>query len=244
MTILVTPDYRINALIAGETYGWNPHAHTPVHITYNYVSGVSADFIAYAETAMNAWSAVANITYTLDPTKHNAGDTQVSFDAQPMEDYGGLAGIPVIGADNHLRITITTLDAFNDQTFIHEIGHTLGLKHPFDGWFNLPPAENNTNTTVMAYNNANAGPNTPMLYDILTVQYLFGANYNYNAGNTVYTFEQGKVMTIWDGGGNDTFDTTNYSFAVTIDLREGINNYSTIGPTSAIDLIFSKLSPI
>ena len=78
---------------------------------------------------------------------------------------------------------------------------------------------------------------TFMMYDILALQYLYGADYSTNSGNTVYTWSastgqmfvdgvgQGLpganriFLTIWDGNGNDTYDMSNYSNGVSIDLR-------------------------
>src|SRR4030095_9731793 len=80
------------------------------------------------------------------------------------------------------------------QTLIHEIGHGLGLKHPFDspvvgGGGNVVPSGDEratTKYTVMAYDDypgsfaahasANFMPTTPMLLDIAAMQYLYGAN--------------------------------------------------------------------
>jgi Ca2+-binding RTX toxin-like protein len=78
-----------------------------------------------------------------------------------------------------------------------------------------------------------------MQYDLAALQYMYGANYKTNADDSVYTFSQttgemfingvgqgapaGNVilLTIWDGGGNDTIDASNYANSVTIDLRPG-----------------------
>ena len=49
---------------------------------------------------------------------------------------------------------------------------------------------------------------TPMVYDIVALQYLYGANNNFNGENTTYTFdpETPFIKTIWDSGGVDTID--------------------------------------
>ncbi len=78
-----------------------------------------------------------------------------------------------------------------------------------------------------------------MMYDIAALQYLYGANYNTNSGDTVYkwnpTTGQETIngvaqaapggntifMTIWDGGGNDTYDFSNYTTNVTVSLQPG-----------------------
>ncbi|MDJ0662712.1 MAG: Calx-beta domain-containing protein, partial [Crocosphaera sp.] len=133
-------------------------------------------------------------------------------------------------------------------TLIHETLHALGLKHPGDYNGNgtgdppfLPFDEDNLDNTVMTYNFGGSKPATPMPYDLLALQYLYGAR-SYNVTNTTYTFSTvfgysdgqqtiGNLsannptkLTIWDSGGIDTLDfsalgrnTRGYRF----DLREG-----------------------
>ncbi len=78
-----------------------------------------------------------------------------------------------------------------------------------------------------------------MMYDIAAIQKLYGANFATHSGDTTYTFSpttgemfidgvgQGKpgdnriFLTIWDGGGNDTYDFSNYTTNLSIDLRPG-----------------------
>jgi serralysin len=80
---------------------------------------------------------------------------------------------------------------------------------------------------------------TLMMYDIAALQAMYGANFNTNSGNTVYSWNpstgemsingvgQGApganrvFMTIWDGGGTDTYDMSAYSGGVSIDLNPG-----------------------
>jgi Ca2+-binding RTX toxin-like protein len=76
-----------------------------------------------------------------------------------------------------------------------------------------------------------------MLYDIAALQQLYGANYTTNSSNTVYSWSpttgemttngmgQGapggnKIFsTVWDGGGNDTYDFSKYASNLSVDLR-------------------------
>jgi serralysin len=140
---------------------------------------------------------------------------------------------------------------YNYYALSHEIGHGLGLKHPGDyngtagsvaaGPF-LPAALDARNYSAMSYNDP---PNswvfdsvnwqyvqvcvqTPMVYDIQAIQYLYGANTSYRTGNDTYTFDPGTPFftTIWDAGGSDTIDVSNYSLGCTINLTPG--SYSTI----------------
>jgi serralysin len=78
-----------------------------------------------------------------------------------------------------------------------------------------------------------------MMLDIAALQHLYGANYETRAGSNVYQWDPatGRMsvdgvpeaapganrvfMTLWDGGGEDTYDLSNYSGGVSIDLRPG-----------------------
>ncbi len=78
-----------------------------------------------------------------------------------------------------------------------------------------------------------------MQNDIAALQWMYGADFTTNAGNTRYKFSpktgemfiNGKgqghyksdhiLLTIWDGGGNDTLDFSNYSTRTTIDISPG-----------------------
>lgn len=80
---------------------------------------------------------------------------------------------------------------------------------------------------------------TLMMYDIAALQTLYGANFQTNATDTVYKFDattgemfingagQGApvanrvFLTVWDGGGTDTYDFSNYTQDQAIDLRPG-----------------------
>ncbi len=140
------------------------------------------------------------------------------------------------------------------MTFIHEIGHTLGLKHGHEasGYGPLPAAHNSLEYSVMTYAsyvgaNVNMGyvnedpgfPQTLMVDDIAALQFLYGANFSTNAGNTTYSWSpvtgetfidgvgQGApadnriLMTVWDGGGVDTYDFSNYTAGLTVDVNPG-----------------------
>lgn len=131
-------------------------------------------------------------------------------------------------------------------TLLHEIGHAIGLKHPFASMGGRPSAQSvnlsaldNGYVTVMSYGVTSdyaswGNQSSPMPLDILAVQSLYGANMNYRTGNDTYRFAWAEVNTIWDVGGIDTFDASAEWNGVWLDLREGAYNLSDDVTTTAI----------
>ena len=125
----------------------------------------------------------------------------------------------------------------------HEIFHALGMEHPVDNKETLfQESKNSREYTVMAdefssENGADFNLNgnnykvasTPMVYDIAPLQYLYGANMSHNASDTTYSYKPDTpfIEAIWDAGGTDTLDFSNFNKANTISLVDG--EYSTIG---------------
>ena len=137
------------------------------------------------------------------------------------------------------------------STLLHEFGHTLGLKHPFeasiDGYF-LDSSLDDESHTVMSYTMAphslllsvtgtetgyswqtsSLRPSTLMPLDVESLQYLYGANLTAHSGNDTYQWASNPeiLATLWDSGGIDTFDCSNQTLTCIINLQEG--SYSSI----------------
>jgi hypothetical protein len=62
------------------------------------------------------------------------------------------------------------------QTLLHEIGHALGLKHPFDDAINLPSSEDNTANTLMSYTDVGGPYSTYRQDDIAALMWLYGGD--------------------------------------------------------------------
>lgn len=59
------------------------------------------------------------------------------------------------------------------EALLHEIGHALGLKHPFEGQYRLPAELDNTENTVMSYNHTKWPNYTFRPFDIKALNYLY-----------------------------------------------------------------------
>lgn len=114
-------------------------------------------------------------------------------------------------------------------TVLHEIGHALGLKHPFEASGDDHPVYNAADDgthSLMSYDQngglATGNQSTPMPYDIRAVQSLYGANMHTRTGDDTYVMkDDGKVFTIWDAGGNDTLDFSKLGIALSMSKENG-----------------------
>ena len=139
----------------------------------------------------------------------------------------------------------------------HELGHALGLSHGHTndrGFGSLDPEENSHEYSIMTYHTSTLKQGlvaaeghfaqTYMMSDIAALQFLYGANFDYNSDDTVYSINSisGELIvngvgeghfrgergyygitfrTIWDGNGNDTYDLSNFGTRLSIDLTPG-----------------------
>lgn len=216
-----------------------------------------------ARKALAAWSNVSAIKFVEVADSNNVGDIRFAFTSLLAgtilgqgyypENNSASAGDVWINAKSAqqsfvtgklLNVSSVTPDANNPvtntnyYTLLHEIGHALGLSHPFAkdgetrGTAALPTSEDSQFNTVMSYNSGSdlygGSPTTPMPYDILAIQYLYGTDFFYHTGNDSYTYDVSDVNyeTIWDAGGIDTLIITNkgnvyHNGSVLIDIREG-----------------------
>lgn len=148
-------------------------------------------------------------------------DTVESGDVWFSRDWRLAGGAPIVKG------------SYEYVTLVHEIGHALGLQHPFDegyaGEVSLPDEYDNYLYTVMSYTAgpnmdetvyANFYPTTLMYLDLVALEKLYGPSDNANPGDTNYVYQANQTYweTITDSSGIDTITYVSSSHGGIIDL--------------------------
>ena len=122
------------------------------------------------------------------------------------------------------------LTNYDYEVLLHEIGHALGLKHPFESdrsnLITLPLYEDNTRLTAMSYNESFStfsGSFRDLDWMVLTKFY--GVNPSFRSENNTYEFDSSSGVFIIDGGGIDTILADLTYTDIYVDLRAGAHSY-------------------
>jgi serralysin len=219
------------------TFGFResaPPYNNPAHNEQGTFTKVGPAEIAAASLALALWSDVSGISFTrvgtgftgasaftdhatmLFGNYSSATDAAGAFAYQPTE-FNSPSETADADAQGDVWINVyypanaaPAQGAYEFTTYIHEIGHAIGLEHP--GNYNAAPGvtityaanaeyiEDTRQYTVMSYFDAiNTGAThtyngttyyavTPLLADITAIQRLYGYNANTRTGNTSYGF--------------------------------------------------------
>jgi Ca2+-binding RTX toxin-like protein len=185
----------------------------------------SGNQITMAEFALAGWDDLITPDFV-----RGTGFTDIEFGYTTTGIDFAHAYYPGVGSAwfnaNDSRLTNPTLGQYGYETFIHELGHALGLNHMGDydasdpGSIHPYSFQDSTVLSVMSY----FGPShfdgqgevmwadwikggisysvqTPMVNDIMAIQAIYGAETSTRSGNTVYGFNSnitGSAATFYD----------------------------------------------
>ena len=195
------------------------------------ITALTEDGQKLAKWALEAWTNVTEIKFELV----DDDDAHITFDDN---ENGGFANSTVVDGviiSSHVNVSVdwlielgNTMGSYTFQTYIHEIGHALGLGHTgpynFDeygdpiyyGLANIFLIDT-WQTSIMSYmsqventyiNASRAFVITPMIADIIAIQNLYGVPHNINIGDTVYGYNSnldgylGQFFKLWTGDNN------------------------------------------
>jgi serralysin len=177
-----------------------------------------------ALAALRSWTNVTGIAFT-----ETSGVAEITFDdnqngafANPTVSSGVITSSIVNIGQDWISSFGTTLNSYTFETYIHEIGHALGLGH--GGNYNSSATFGTSNfylndshhMTLMSYMGANndefgAGSIntfvnarfryilTPQLADIIAIQFLYGDRGNAFVGDTTYGYNANSGDATIDG---------------------------------------------
>ena len=201
-------------------------------------SGWSANEQAVVAGVFDLLSSFLPVTFiqTGDPTTANI--------ALAQDNLSGAAGYAFLPNPPETSNVVLDAGAMDDDDFTpsqlsaHEIGHAMGLEHPFSGT-RLPGVNGVNDPGLFGFNQyiytaMSYSVNAPVAeladvefyanfygfgaFDIAALQGMYGTNISHATGSDRYGVPEGAI-TIWDTGGSDSIDFSTTTLDSVIDLR-------------------------
>jgi len=177
-----------------------PDQWDPAYDGWSEMTAATADNM---RAALEEFANVSGLTFTEIDGEEGALDEDqeatIRFAQTDAADVTSLGGAPVWSADNSGEvwlssgITDTTVGSEGRAAALDAIGAAVGLADADASAGALPAGYNAIEYTAMNMGAATSGDvdfaQSLMTLDIAAVQYMYGANYDFNADDTEYTFD-------------------------------------------------------
>jgi Ca2+-binding RTX toxin-like protein len=189
------PNREIEALLQSPDPGWNRINGEPGTVIYSFADDPNRGFgitvpngewapfsgeqKAGIRLALAAWADASGLAFVEVPDTLYFGDINIRFHLEVLDGGDGFSGYPGTGGDVYLNLGTLGGSSFAPGTqgfrvAIHEIGHAIGLKHPFEGSVQLPAGQLTAVNTVLSYDSSSVtGLGT---FDLDAVRYIYGEN--------------------------------------------------------------------
>ena len=201
-TLDTLADFLVNGFWASDGEQARRFDTTADNVLTVDLQNLTAEGQQLARWALQAWSATANLVFV-----ETTGTADIEFDDSDDGAYstsdttGTRINSSFVNIDTAWIASYgTTMDGYSLQTYIHEIGHALGLGHqgayngaaiyPGDATF----ANDSWHLSIMSYFSQDDNPSSgasfawvtsAMMSDIIAIQSMYGASTT-TAGDTVY----------------------------------------------------------
>jgi Ca2+-binding RTX toxin-like protein len=213
-------------------------------IASSQIGGLTSNTISYLDRSPNGENpksidATGNLFIVSDNFSSDSFTTDYNDENQGLSQ----AIANTLGLDRPFETSssgISGFYAYDDTDSAHQAVNSNGQLT--GGAHNSPDTDGMLETVMTAHNAYNPGSNDSSpwqmgIYDIAALQHLYGANYDTNAGDTIYAYDSDTPVfdTIWDGGGTDTIMHSGDNQAL-INLNEGQTSHLGMTPNWSIKL--------
>ncbi|NBJ11179.1 M10 family metallopeptidase C-terminal domain-containing protein [Microvirga arsenatis] len=238
-------------LPVSSRFAWNSSDGEPARVSYRFMPSAEGSNVGFGDPAsgfrpftkpeqsdvkriFDSISSRVNIEFYQVGTNAVADINFGMFQIPGREGYA--SGTPYLRDGVYaIRMDVFLHRSYNSgqQAILalhHEIGHALGLKHPFEGTPRLSLSE--MPISIMSYD-YDIRSTQFSFFEIASLQSIYGPAKR-KLGNDTHIF--GSQRLLWDGGGNDTINAEQVRDKVSINLKDGSWNWIGQKRASILDL--------